>query len=167
MRSEHYYQYYWYVCEGGHDRKADYLLAISWTCIFFVLFVIKTGISNVREPNCFSNNTPLLCHVILRVTLEPSWKRETVAYFNSEIPYRMLSRIRCSAKPVALTGKISCSKPSFLRSPKLLLQILRIMPYGLFQFRIIYEIMNPFRRLVRLFGRGIRPIQSLFLHRRA
>lgn len=33
--------------------------------VFFVLLVIKTGISNAREPNCFSNNTPLLCYVIL------------------------------------------------------------------------------------------------------
>jgi hypothetical protein len=44
------------------------------------------------------------------------------------------------------------------------LNILRISPCSLFEFRINYEIMSPFRQLVGLVGRCICPSQGLFQH---
>jgi hypothetical protein len=50
--------------------------------------------------------------------------------------------------------------------PKLRL-VLLTEPNGLFQLRIISEIMNAFRRFVKLPACGISPSQYLYLHRRA
>jgi hypothetical protein len=46
-------------------------------------------------------------------------------------------------------------------------QLVRTRPYGLSQFRITSEIMNQFRHMVGLLGRGISPSQRLYLHRTA
>jgi hypothetical protein len=46
----------------------------------------------------------------------------------------------------------------------LLLRLLLVRPCSLFQFRITYEIMNLFRHLVGLLGRGMRPTEGLYVH---
>jgi hypothetical protein len=44
---------------------------------------------------------------------------------------------------------------------KILIQLLWIKPYGLFQLRNTFEIMNPFRHSVVLFGREISPMKAM------